>query len=119
MSVSVVSAVTAFNLLCTINATSHGGIATLEEKGTEYTFVIDLDKGRYCSKYLCETKPISLVTDSTIFLISKTGDPASISLSISRETGRLDWEFGTGVSETVRMGKCEKQPFTGFPERKF
>jgi hypothetical protein len=116
---AMASAVTAFNLLCTIHASSVGGIATLDENGKEYTFVIDLETGRYCAKYLCETKPISRVTDATIFLIEKTGDPSSISLWISRETGRLDWEFGAGNDQTVRMGKCEKQPFTGFPARKF
>lgn len=113
------STITAFNLFCTIYASSYGGVATLDENGKEYTFVIDLESGRYCSRYLCETKPISRVTDTAIFLSLKTGDPASISLWINRETGRLDWEFGSGDDQTVRMGKCETQPFTGFPVRKF
>lgn len=113
------SLVTAFNLLCTVYTSGLGGVPTMEENNKQYVFVIDLAAGRFCYEKCFETKPISRVTEQTIFLISKTENPASESLWMNRESGRLDWEFGEGKYQTVRMGRCEKQPFTGFPERKF
>lgn len=113
----------AFNLICSGNATT----GTMDDRWNwinqvtekfQSTYRIDLDAGRWCAGTCTVTQQIAKVADTQILLANdKTG--LEFYLSINREDGTFMYRAKVGDTVEVRMGTCERAPFTGFPALKF
>lgn len=116
----------AFNLICTGTMTSRS-IAGEKSEPFEHIYRIDLDRQLWCESDCKTQREIFAVQPTSITLQSVDKDTPSvrqmISTTIDRETGEfrsLVTDQIPGRSSTIIIlkwaGKCERQPFTGFPK---
>ena len=109
----------AFDLVCT------GTISTVEKgrsKNKEPTSVryrVDLERGRYCLGKCTTTQPIHSVTSTEIVLRFWQDGDAGYITRINREDGSYSDVMRLGDGRLVDIGKCERAPFSGHPDRKF
>ena len=121
------AAAATFNLVCggTISTTNINGD---QNEPFSYTYRFDLDRKLMCDGDCKGTNPIERVEPGYLLLSSKNVDTVSerdrSEMTIDRETGDFK---GYSSSENRRLGpasillmkwvgKCERQPFTGFPQ---
>jgi hypothetical protein len=116
------AAALAFNLICTGTRTTHS-FGRDESEQYQIVYRIDLGQKRYCEDDCKGLFDIVEVAPRTITLESKgerarPGGDYSLTL-VSRETGE---HYGVASSGRVPnwvyvkwAGRCERQPFTGFP----
>lgn len=122
MSAVAIAVAAAFNLLCTGDERTaefqNGSIVT--KSRTKYTsaYRIDLDKRRWCAGDCTQTAAIIEISDSSISLVN-TKEPFETLLNLNRETGEMIYRLRIGDVVTLRMGQCERAPFSGFPTPKF
>jgi hypothetical protein len=122
MWLAAVAAGSAFNLLCTGMVTTEGGSAR-EPAPYRMVYRIDLASGRYCDGDCRLTRALFEVQPARI-TIDQQGNPRprasdySINV-IERDSGDqtiLTASGRAGVRVYVKStGRCERQPFTGFP----
>ncbi|QUM74595.1 hypothetical protein [Sphingopyxis granuli] len=108
-----------FNLVCTGTHVQTKNNSVVPDTQFTHAFRVDLDSGRYCRASCEQTLPIFQVTDTQIVFTRLERDAILIEVRVSRESGFYsaisNSPSGTGWSQ----GTCTKEPFTGFPARKF
>ena len=111
----------AFNLLCRGTETSFSKTGDMKEVAYSNVFRIHLGSLRYCDGDCAVTRSIETVEPARISFYFNVGSAGFGSeLSVNRENGELG---GSSVSVDHSMkfvtARCEKLPFTGFPQTKF
>jgi hypothetical protein len=121
---TAILALGAFNLLCTGTVTTNGA-SGLPDRPYSYTYMIDLDAGKWCSGECKAIHKIVSIQPAQITLEdSEESDPvlgiSKLKVFVNRETGR---HTGIGSSrprgrpnEIYWDGQCERAPFSGFPK---
>ena len=117
-------AAAAFNLFCTGTSSVGEGFSGLKkENQSPYseTFRIDLDAQRWCSGKCETTSPIYQVGSTKIMLKLEQDEkvPSESFILLNREDGSVLDRTKVGTFMIMNIGKCERQPFSGFPARKF
>lgn len=94
--------------------------AGMQEVAFSPTFRLDLASGRYCDGDCTSTRPIFRVEDTKItFFDSYNQSGRGGEQSVNRENGEL-FEGHIGVdATTMASARCERRPFSGFPQRQF
>lgn len=113
-----VAAIAAFNLICTGTLrTGPVGLAMPESGGEPFaiTYRIDLASRLWCSDACDEPEPLALVTDTEIMLREAHRPNGSHVIIVGRQLGLFADTFINGSTATLRSGRCEQAPFTGFP----
>ena len=115
-------AATAFNLSCDLHmkmVVSHD--AEPIEADIRKTLRVDLATMQWCENECTETEPIERVNTTVLTLVEEADRRIDSykSLTINRESGRLDYHMRINESSVDEKGFCKPTPFTGFPARKF
>jgi hypothetical protein len=108
----------AFNLICTGTArTGPIGLAMPEAGGEPFaiTYRVDLASRTWCSDECAETESLALVTDTEFLLREDHRPNGSHVIIVGRQLGLFADTFINGATATLRSGRCEQAPFTGFP----
>jgi hypothetical protein len=111
----------AFDLLCegTETRISKAGV---QEVAFSRSFRLNLASGRYCDGDCTSTRAIFRVEDTKITFYDTYRDTYPSyggEQSVNRENGEL-FEGHIGVDgTTMANGRCERRPFSGFPQRQF
>jgi hypothetical protein len=108
----------AFNLVCTgTMRTGPVGLALPEAGGEPFaiTYRVDLASRQWCSDECAETQALALVTDTEFLLREDHRADGSHVIIVGRQLGLFADTFITGNTATLRSGRCEQAPFTGFP----
>ncbi|MBY0307940.1 MAG: hypothetical protein K2Q09_04280 [Phycisphaerales bacterium] len=111
----------AFDLWCEGTKSRVDGTG-IKESHYEHAFRVDLAAGRYCDGDCSMTRAIMRIepTKITFYGSDQPGLSGSWSeLSVNRESGELADEFMGVNSWTTTNAKCERRPFSGFPQPKF
>ena len=85
---------------------------------------IDLDANRWCSDKCLETFEISYSNSKEIFLSGTPKErfsPTRYVTILNRETGKLSSSFSLGRDMPIifQTADCLREPFEGFPSRRF
>lgn len=85
---------------------------------------IDLNANRWCSDKCLETFDISHVDSKEIFISGSPDERFSSTRYVTilnRETGKLSSNFSLGrdMPIIIQTADCLREPFEGFPERRF
>jgi hypothetical protein len=115
-----VEAIVAFNLVCTGTLrTGPIGLALPESGGEPFTITyrVDLASRLWCSDACEAPEPLALVTDTEILLREAYRSSGSHVIIVGRQLGLFADTFINGATATLRSGRCEQAPFTGFPIR--
>lgn len=117
--IALLLAASSFDLVCagTISTVEQGKVSA--KVPTKGRYRIDLDRGRYCTAKCTTSEPIYSVTSTEIVLRFQKYEDAGYVTKINREDGSYTDVFMLGDSRIVDVGKCERAPFSGLPERKF
>jgi hypothetical protein len=123
------AAAATFDLLCTgTSYTSPPGQTKEVEAPYEKLYRIDLTANRYCEDLCYEIRPIYSVQPASLELEHKEMDalPAGIKITntINRITGgheilktrSISTRYGPMDEMDMWLGKCARQPFSGFPK---
>ena len=121
------AAAAAFNLICSGTMTSDklGHMADESIKPFSETYRVNLASKRWCYRACTLTQPIVEVTaERIVFERDERGEYNDTISFVNRENGVFSYRYrsgfiGSDVSVILQQGKCERQPFTGFPVRKF
>jgi len=108
----------AFNLVCTGTVrTGPIGLALPEAGGAPFaiTYRVDLASRLWCSDECAETESLALVTDTEFLLREDHRATGSHVIIVGRQLGLFADTFIDGTTATLRSGRCEQAPFTGFP----
>lgn len=105
----------AFDLLCEGTEITSSNTSINEQKYRRY-YRINLEIGRYCDDDCSTTKVIAKVDEYRIKLYDFDGVNGA---SIDRENGELSEVSATPYNIRTAGAKCERRPFSGFPERQF
>lgn len=113
---------TAFNLSCDLHmkmVVSRN--AEPIEADIRKTLRVDPATMRWCQNECAETKPIERFSPTVLVLVEEADRRIDSyeSLTINRESGRLDHHMRINESSVDERGTCSAAAFTGFPARKF
>lgn len=116
----------AFNLICSGTQTTGPLTLSIPKDGQPFSIVyrVDLARMRYCSGECKTTFPIKRASATEIVFNSTGMNEVGFggTTSVNRESGSYNdvtvFE-GKPYTRILRMGSCDKMPFTGFPKRKF
>jgi len=115
---AALQAIAAFNLICTGTArTGPVGLAMPEAGGEPFTITyrVDLASRSWCSDECAATETLALVTDTEFLLREDRRANGSHVIIVGRQLGLFADTFIDGATATLRSGRCEQTPFTGFP----
>jgi hypothetical protein len=121
-------AATAFNLVCTGTAYHSDGIlgAPQNVHPFEFEYRVDLSTQRYCRGACTTTAEISSITDTKIIFEAEEKGPPEVIVYANRENGKYFSRkrlFAGATIDDIKIdlaeGTCRREPFTGFPVRKF
>lgn len=108
-----------FNLVCTGTHVQTKNGSVVPETQFSHAYRVDLDSGRYCLAACKQTHPIFQVTDTQLLFTRIERDAILIEVRVSRESGFYSAITNSPSSSGWSQGTCTKEPFTGFPARKF
>lgn len=120
MPAPALTALAAFNLICTGTLrTGPIGLAMPEAGGEPYTITyrVDLASNLWCSDECASLEPIVLVTDTELLLREAHVPSGGRTTIVGRLVGLFADTSIDGNIATLRSGRCEQAPFTGFPVR--
>lgn len=113
-----VAAIAAFNLVCTGTLrTGPVGLAMPESGGAPFaiTYRVDLASNLWCSDECAAPERLALVTDTEYLLREDHRPSGSHVIIVGRQLGLFADTYINGNIATLRSGRCEQAPFTGFP----
>ena len=90
----------------------------LPEKGGEpfaITYRVDLAGRQWCEDGCAITEPLASADASEVVLRDEQGPDGSHYVRIGRQSGLFTDTLIEGTTATLRSGRCEEAPFTGFP----
>jgi hypothetical protein len=108
----------AFNLICSGTMRSGPvGLALPEQDGEPFTITyrIDLDARRWCSDACASVEPLASIVEGQILLRDQHAGEGSEVITIIPALRRFTDTAIEGNTATLRSGRCEPAPFTGFP----
>lgn len=118
MLAAALPAIAAFNLICTGTLrTGPVGLALPESAGEPYTvtYRIDLASRTWCEADCAETEPLADVSETELTLRESYRPAGSHVIIVGRLAGIFADTAIEGRIATLRSGRCEQAPFTGFP----
>lgn len=108
-----------FNLVCTGTHVQTKNGSVVPDTQFSHAYRVDLDSGRYCLAACKQTHPIFQVTDTQLLFTRIERDAILIEVRVSRESGFYSAITNSPSGSGWSQGTCTKEPFTGFPARKF
>ncbi len=108
-----------FNLDC--SGTIQTTVGNIKEQPVpqKYELRVDLAAHRWCGGECRETHSLESVEPRELIMVNQRDGPNSTYMTVNRESGAYYYSRVAANSSTVAKMQCERQPFTGFPERKF
>jgi hypothetical protein len=119
---AALTAIVAFNLICTGTATTgiSVGAELTKQKSEPFEIVyrVDLSSRTWCAGACGTRKPVAKATDDDL-LLEQNDDGAEVYTSMNRDDGSYIHRLKAADFVLIELGSCARAEFTGFPPRKF